>query len=693
MKPDNPAEYHFLRGKTLQPQKALLYRFRENALGRSVRLISRLMFRLRPSRSGVLHASFMMAAFMTAQGFAQDSANAPTSVPAAVSSHSQSQPQLNVSEKQAREADDAYIEGAKHVEHHDLAAAEASFQRAVQLNPTKPDYIMALADVREHRLTQLVQDAARARLAGDNKRSDSLLAEARALDPDNTIVTQHLGTDAKAWNTASVNPFNFPAANIASTLSSGIEFQTNGKPHTFHQRGSAQDVIRAVYSAYGITNIVFDTSVQNGGQIRFDLENADFETATRVLAKLTHIIAIPVQPTSALIAKDTQENRDKFVPQLEETVYIPGISNEQVTELANVARNIFDLKSVTASSTNGDILIRGDEPTLKLVNATFADILDGDSDVLFDIRLLEIQKTRTNNYGAELPSSVGAFSIAAEAESLVNANQSLISQAVASGLLVLNGSPLQNLIKETIFLVGSGAVNVSQVSNLLGTVGGGLGLTGVYLGSNTTFNMLLSSTDVRLLDQVTLRSTNHQPINFRAGTKYPVITGTYSSGISSSALSGLSPSLQSLAAQYLGSSTSVSIPQFQYEDLGITIKATPYVHQSGDVMLDLDMKLEALAGQSLNNIPILQSRAVTSKFTVPLGETAMIASLVSDSEMKSIDGLPGLSELPGFVGTDKDIETAKDELLITITPHLARSGRFHIASRPLSTEPARPAAQ
>lgn len=628
-----------------------------------------------------------MAAFLTEHVSAQDASNIPTSVPAGVSAQSQSLPEPKIPEKQTRAADDAYIEGAKQVERHDLAAAEASFSRAVALNPTKAEYAMALADVREHRLTQLVQDAAKARLAGDNVRSDALLAQAKALDPDNRIVTQHLGVDARAWNIFTRDPILLKPENVASTLSSGIELDPGGDKHTFHERGSAQDIIRAVYRAYGINSIVFDDSVHNNGVTRFDLEDADFATATRVLAKMTHIFAVALQPRSVLIASDTQEMRDKLMPLLEETVYIPGLTNEQLSDFAKLARELFDLKSVTASTASGNLLLRGDEATLKLINTTFANILDGGSEVLFDIRLLEVQKSHSSNFGAQLPNSAGVFSVAAEATSLIASNQSLLAEAISSGLLKLTGTPLQQEVQAIEFLYASGVVNISQVTNLLGTIGGGLGLTGVYLGSNATFNMLMSSSDVRLLDQVTLRSANQQLINFRAGTKYPVITGTYSSGISSSALSGLSPTLQSLASQYLGSSSSVSIPQFQFEDLGLTIKATPYVHQTGDIMLDLDMKLEALGGSSLNDVPILQSRSFVSKFTVPLGQTAMIASLVSNSEMRSIEGLPGLSELPGFVGTDKDTEKDTDELLITITPHLVRSGNMQIGSHPLLTGP------
>jgi type II secretory pathway component GspD/PulD (secretin) len=187
---------------------------------------------------------------------------------------------------------------------------------------------------------------------------------------------------------------------------------------------------------------------------------------------------------------------------------------------------------------------------------------------------------------------------------------------------------------------------------------------------------------------VQLRSSNRQPANFRAGTRYPVVTATYSSGVSSglaSQLAGLNingTSAASLLSQYLGSSTA-SIPQFQFEDLGLTLKITPQIQHSGDVQLALEMKLEALAGGTINSIPILNNRTLSSTITVPSGKTAMLATLVSKNEIRSVDGLPYLSELPGFQGTDKSVEKDSDELLITITPHIVRSTPMRIASRPL----------
>lgn len=622
---------------------------------------------------------------------AQSAANAPASVPAGADSPLPPKPATVaalptplISAKQVREAANAYIQGAKEVDHKDLAAAEKSFTRAVELNPGNRDYALALIVVREHHLDELVHQAAKQRALGNTERADALLAEARQLDPNNPIITQHFEEPISAGLAPGVPH----GTTIADTLGDAIRLTPKAGKQDVHLRGTPRDVIRSLYVQFGIT-AVFDSSVTAGFPVRLDLDGVRFEQCARIVSEMTHTFVIPVQPTSALIAADTEENRRRLQPQVEETVYMPGLQETQMQEMANLARGIFGLTSVTASPTTDTIVLRGDPDNLKVLNATYEGMLNGSSDVMLNINLYEIDRTNTRNIGLQLPGSAGVFSITAEAEQLVTANQSIINQAIASGVIKLTGNSLTDLVTEVGFLIASGTVSAAQYSNLLGIFGNGLSLAGLYVGSGSTFNLLLNSTDIRMLDAVQLRAGNNEKSTFRAGTRYPIVTSTYTTGINSSlasAVSGLNingTNVGSLLQQYLGSS-SVTIPQIQFEDLGLTLDATPVIQHDGTVRLALNMKIESLGGGSVNNIPILNSRQLSSTITIPVGQTALLVSQVSNSETRDIQGIPGLSEIPGFQSTtneNKQINTG--ELLMTITPHVVREGGPRVASRPL----------
>jgi general secretion pathway protein D len=652
---------------------------------------------------------FAISSFLIQTVHAQSTSPAdnPASIPAGAIPPLRAKPQAKpsaspISPKQAREADDAYLEGAKHVQHKDLAAAVRSFEQAVRLDPNNSDYSLSLIVTRENYVTELVQRAARARSVGDTALADSLLAQARTLDPNNHVVTQHFGTASSDVTHpanvqkgpglfySSIDPSKFPAQGIASTLSGPVELTPDTGERDVHLHGDVQSVARNLYSLYGI-KVSFDSSVTGGRPINLDMNKVTYAGATRALDLAGGIFSVPVQPKTVLVAKDTQENRDALMPQVEETIYLPGRTNDEMQQLANVARNIFDIKEVTSSASGGFVLLRGNEQVLREVNAVYDDMLVENPEVLFDVTLYEIDKSVENNIGAALPSSLNGFDVLSSAQNLITSNQSLINQAVASGLLTLTGSTGAQELAEVAFLIAAGVSGASEFTTLLGVVGtdGGLPLAGVSVASGGTFDLGLISSDVRLVDAAQVRAGNRQQATFRVGSRYPVVTGTYSSGATSSLASSLSglningTSASSLLSQFLGSNTT-TVPEFQYEDLGITLKLTPQVLHNDEVSLAVDMKIEALGGTSLNNIPILNNRTLTSTITVPAGKTAMLATLVTTNELKGLTGLPGLSELPGFQGTEQDLKKSTTELLITVTPHIARAGRIQIASRRLA---------
>ena len=631
----------------------------------------------------------MALALAGMSGFAQSAADAPASVPAGADTAAAASVEATVAmtpdvpAKQVREAEDAYLQGAKAIDRKDLEAAEKSFARAVQLNPKNRDYALALLVTREHRLSELVQLAAKDRLVGKNEQAEQLLAEARKIDPNNAIIAQHF--ESPTVPGASVLPATDSAA---GSLGGPVQLAPKPGKQDVHLRGGASEILRSLYAQFGIT-ASFDSSVRNGFPVKLELEGVTFEEAARIASEMTHTFDVPLQPNTAMIAEDTEDNRKRLKPLVEETLYMPGLQEGQMQEMANLARTVFELPLVTASPTTDTIVVHGDLDNLKVLNATYDGLLNGASDVMLDVKLYEIDRTHTRNLGLQLPSSIGAFSVAQEAQQLVTANQSTINTAIADGVIKLTGNSVTDLITEAAFLIESGVASSTQFSNILGLVGNGLTLGGVYLGSGATINLLLNSSDVRTLDAVQLRSGTNQDATFRAGERYPIITSTYTTGISSStasAVSGLNingTSVSSLLQQYLGTS-SVTVPQVQYEDLGLTLKATPLILRAGTVQLKLDMKIESLGAGSLNGIPVLNSRQLTSIATIPAGQTALLVSEISRSETKAVQGLPGLSELPGFQGTtneNKEVDTG--ELLITITPHVVREGGLRIASRPL----------
>jgi general secretion pathway protein D len=570
--------------------------------------------------------------------------------------------------RQAQSAEDAYLAGARLLDRNDLAGAEAQFAKALKLNPNHSEYAQAVALAHEHRVTALIQQSGKARLLGQAGKADELLAEARKLDPQNNIVTQHVDATSPphAFNTQ-FDPQSEPWIKEGPAIAEAITLLPNPGPQSFHIHSDVQDVVSHVTSAYGIRP-VFDESVQRQS-IRFDLEDTPYQQATTILLQMAGLFAVPLDTRSIFIAKDTAENRERFERQLQETIYVPGMNNEQMGELGVVVRSIFDVKQASIQNTGNTIVIRAPQETVTAINLTLADLIDGGNEVMLDLKLYSIDRTHQHNVGVQLPQQIGVYSVAGAASDLVNANQSLVNQAIAQGLIPANA----NNVTIALALIASGLVQSTLLSNTIGFFGGGLTTTGVTSSPNTTLNLGLNSSDTRALDYIQLRVSDRQTGTFRVGTRYPITTSTFTSGsvAGSSALAGVSINGVS-ASSLLNQAISVTVPQIQYEDLGLTLKAVPTVQKSGRISMKLDLKIEALAGSALNNIPILANRQFVSEVAVADGESAMLLSSLSRSESAAVSGLPGIGELPGFqtVTADKTTETDSSELVLLITPHI-----------------------
>jgi type II secretory pathway component GspD/PulD (secretin) len=535
-----------------------------------------------------------------------------------------------------------------------------------------------------------------------------LLAQARAIDPQNPIVTEHTGpllakSAASALNAASgqtalnqvagkpgdktANAPADPLADRDRMLSGGEESEPwsvqlpelEGAVHitpsdevkSFHLNGISTDVIRSVASAYGIRAIV-DDSVERK-YLLFELENVNYQQAMEVLMAMTHVFAVPVDETSVLVARNLPQNRLTMEHLVEESIYLPQSTPEQINELANVARNIFGVRQATTNAASGSIEVRAPEALLAPMNRVIQDLAESSGEVMVEVRMYEVDTTQTTNGGANIPKAAGIYNVDAAATSLVNANQALVQQAIAQGLISATASNL-TIAGE---LIASGLVTSSLLSSTVGVIGGGSMMTGITETGNIGFNLGLNSTNTLTLDDVQMRVGDRQAATFREGTRYPIVTSSYSTGISTAASSLSNASINgvnvaSLISQYTGGS-SVTIPQVTYEDLGITLQATPTIQKGGLVHLKLDLEIEALSGSTSDGNPILESRKCTSDITVADGESVLMVSNVSRSETAAMSGIPGLSELPGFqMPVTQDVEKDTNQLVLEVTPHVVR---------------------
>jgi type II secretory pathway component GspD/PulD (secretin) len=575
------------------------------------------------------------------------------------------------------QAEKHYLEGARALEHEDLKTAAAEFDRAVDLDPGNEQYQASQEIVLQHEATGMIQAADKAKILNHPDEAHADLLQAFRLDPKNPMLAQHLDeiTNDVAPDAVQLYPQD-------KTIAPPILFAPLPMRHSFHLHTNAEDLIRQVLTPYGVVP-TFDSSVKNQ-MTRFDADNIDFAEARQMLNLVTNTFFVALDPRRALVAQDTKDKRAEFERMALETVYFPGLTPAEITEMVTIAKSVFDAQQVTTSPGSSTLTVRAPALKLAALNATLSEMLDGRSEVALDVRLYDIAKTRTVNVGLQLPQQTSVFNIPTELNSVLSANSSLVQEIISSGL-----ASAGDYAAIAAILIASGQVSNSVLNQPFATFGNGLTYTGIAPGS-VTGNLALNSSDSRVLDQMTMRLLDQEESTLKSGTRYPIITSTYSS-LTGSSLSipglstpGLSSTLASLgvSASSLSSSSNQTIPQVQYEDLGLTLKVKPYIQKDRDITLKLDLKIDSLAGASINNIPVLDNQQYTATITLKPGSSALVVSSLSKQQSSAVSGVPGLSELPGFQSTtNNNAENDVSNLIILVTPHIIRLAHRQDAGR------------
>ena len=562
-----------------------------------------------------------------------------------------------------------FVQGGKAISERNLDAAVTAFGKAAALVPANPDYQAALAIARDNLATQLMQQALKARLLGDETSFRERYQAAATADNRNPLVIEHAGDLDPVEDTreALLNP-------VGDNTAPPITLAPSPGRHSFHLLLPAADILRQVFGAYGITPTI-DSSVGKE-RVPFDADGVDYRQAQQMLTLATNTFLVPLDPSRVLLALDTKENRSKYERLTIETVYLPGLTANELNDVSNIARNVFEAQQATVHESNNTMTVRAPSLQLNAFNYELNEMLDGRSEILLDVDIYEVQTDHTVNAGIELSQSVNVFNLDSELNSLITSNPTLVSEIISSGL----ASP-GNIEEIAAALVLSGMAGSTPLSSPFAYFGGGLTATAVSPAGPTTGNASLISSDTRMIDKLQLRLLDQEEGTIKIGERYPIVTSSYSNlatgstGISGITSAGLSNTLQNLGINLasLSSAASATVPQVQYQDIGLTLTATSRVQQGRDVALKLRLDLSSLSGQTLNSNPIITNRENESEVVVKPGEQTLLFSQLTQQESNALIGLPFLSEIPGFeLATNRDVDKMRDSIVVVITPRVVR---------------------
>jgi general secretion pathway protein D len=563
-------------------------------------------------------------------------------------------PACHGNNKDLKDARKAFKRGLKLEKSRNLEQALYEFQEAARLIPQNVEYLTATEMTRQHLAGMHLQQGNSDLLGG---RPIEALAEFRTalnLDPQNEFAQQRV-RDALG-----------PVPPQASQPPQLVDSSDNltAKPadarRDFHYRGDSRGLVTAVAASYGLT-VIFDDSFPSR-RVHFDLENADFATALASASAVTKSFCVPLEDTVLYAAVDNPENHRLFDRMGMRTFYISSSNpSKDLQDLVNSLRTVFEFKLVSLDAAASKITVRGPLPMLVAATQFLEQLNSPPPQVMFDLKVFEVSHSYMRTIGLHVPDNFNLFNIPVAALAALGGQniQALINQLIASGGINQAGNQTLSALLAQL----QGQQN-SIFSQPLATFGGGLTLMGLSL-DQLSATLSMNESSVRQLDHVQLLASQDKDATFKLGERYPILNASFAPIYNNSAI-----------ASVIGNSSyTAPFPSVNYEDIGLTLKAKPSIHDNSDVAVELEIDIRSLGSSITNGIPDILNREYKGGILLKPGEQAVVAGMVTQSDERTISGLPLFSTIPGFglFTSQHSKQEDNDELLILLTPHVIRS--------------------
>ena len=163
----------------------------------------------------------------------------------------------------------------------------------------------------------------------------------------------------------------------------------------------------------------------------------------------------PMDPHRVIVARNTPENHTQFDRTETETIYLPGLTDKQLTEVSDVAHNVFQVSKATVEQTRGTITLRAPTDTLHAFNRTVDALEAGQNQVDLEVKVIQLSHISARETGTTFFQQTGVYNAFSEINSIIQQNQSAVQQILASGL-VPNASTITNEIEIIAILLSAG---------------------------------------------------------------------------------------------------------------------------------------------------------------------------------------------------------------------------------------------
>jgi general secretion pathway protein D len=518
--------------------------------------------------------------------------------------------------------------------HEDYDAAFNDYQKALSMDPKNLSYKSAYYRVIVPAVGLHMKNGRRLYQTGDEQGALMEYLRVIAIDPSNEAAGQEISKIRalhKEPTSQSETGIPQPSGSEAeqSSMASPTELKpVSTEPLTLHMAEDSKIIYQAIGKAAGI-NVLFDPDY-TGKRIQVDLNTVSLLDALRIVGTLSGTFWKPVTTNTIFVAANTTAKRRELEEQAVQTFYLTNAWQQNDGQDVNTAiRNLMPQTHAYLVASQNAIVMRGTPDELMLAQKIVNDLDKARSEVLVDISVLEVSKNWERTLGIAWPQSASI--------QLVSPNTSSTSSSSTTTTTTTTTPP-------TLYNLAHLSANDFAV-----TIGA------------ATVNLLLNDSNTKILENPRIRSTDAQKATLKIGTRIPIATGSFQSGV------GVAAAVTPLAET-----------QFQYIDVGVVIDMTPTVHYNHDVTLKMAIELSSEAGNvTISGVtePIIAQKKSDQTIRLQEGEAAILGGLLNQQDIESWTGIPGLSSIPilKYLFGSKDHMKTDDEIVFLLVPHIVRS--------------------
>ena len=533
----------------------------------------------------------------------------------------------------------AFREGASAARAGDWDAAVEYYRRAVQEDPDRPEYRIALRRAMLSAARHHAAAAAELEALGDLPGALRAYRRAYELDPADepaAVKIANLQQTLRERAEAARAPAPIEAMRTQARLDTrpALLDPVSDEPLVIEfAETSLRDVLDFLGEAAGI-NVLYDREFEDA-EVSVSLADVTFEEAlSRILAANGAFHKV-MDPRTIIVVPETPEKRGEYEELVIRTFYVSHGEVEALVELLTALVNLPNMPvepQLVANVEANAITVRATAPVVAIIERVLAANDKPRAEVVIDVEILEVNRERAKRYGLDL--SRYAISTA-------------FSPGGAPGAAASNGDEAS---------ASSGLFSLDALS-------GGVSAGDFYVGVPTAvIDFLEQDTHTRLVAQPQIRGQEGAELELNLGQDIPVPTTAFTP----------------LA---VGGASFNPLTSFQYRPVGVILRMVPRVTYENEIILDLEVENSTVgppilvAGQSL---PTFGTRKVVTRLRLRDGESNLLAGLLSQEERQILKGFPGLLRLPIlrqlFSANDESAQAT--DIVMLLTPRIVRTHRL-----------------